>query len=285
MKQISEKQVDVGKTEYESVPFAPFCPIKIRHLVVLPDQKEAVVPFHWHRCMEIILPQKNGAEIWLDHNIFRIFPGDFLIINSCERHLCQDIYPFLEYQGYFIQVSYPFLTNHLEDFNGLYFSNDIPVAVKKRALEALEEMVQAFTKDTPYCHLEVEGYFLKFLSILLQEASHRSTLSSSVLPDILTYLGEHYRDFDSVAQIAEHFHISYSQLEKIFQKNLHMSVKQYLYSICLRNAVFQLLNSDDSMIQIAYDNGFKNVKAFYKLFKDTYQMTPMLFKKMMNERK
>ena len=65
-----------------------------------------------------------------------------------------------------------------------------------------------------------------------------------------------------------------------------MSVKKYIASIRLKNAVYQLLNQDeDNITKIAFENGFVNMTSLYKTFKDTYHMTPGELKKKMNERK
>lgn len=75
-------------------------------------------------------------------------------------------------------------------------------------------------------------------------------------------------------------------LRKCFQKYFGMSVKKYIASIRLKNAVYQLLNQDeDNITKISFENGFVNMKSFYKTFKDTYLMTPGELKKKMNERK
>ena len=65
-----------------------------------------------------------------------------------------------------------------------------------------------------------------------------------------------------------------------------MSVKKYIASIRLKNDVYQLLNQDeDNITKIAFENGFVNMKSFYKTFKDAHHMTPGELKKKMNERK
>jgi len=285
IKQIREDNLDAGKVTYESVQFEKNRPVRIQRIKVVENQVESVVPFHWHRCIEIIVPILNGAEIWTEDEIHRIFPGDFLLINSQEAHLCRDIYPYLEYQGYVIQINYSFLKSHCLNFDDRFFENDLPLETKKKIYHKIMALIEANELQTDYANLIVESHLLALLALFMQNASKKQTPSKKVVPEIINYLSENFNMPLSVQEIADNFHISYSQLEKTFKKFFGMSVKEYISSIRLKNAVYQLLSTDDSMTQITFDNGFANMKSFYKAFKDTYHTTPLEFKKMMNERK
>lgn len=47
----------------------------------------------------------------------------------------------------------------------------------------------------------------------------------------------------------------------------------------LKHAVADLRNTEDSVTDIAYNNGFPNVNSFISQFKKTYQTTPKQYKK------
>lgn len=287
VKQVKENDLDIGKMVYENVEFAKNRPIRITKIKVTENQLECVVPYHWHRCIEMIVPILNGAEIRAEDEIYRIFPGDYFLVNSQSAHLCRDIYPYLEYQGYIIQVNYAFLKHHCPHFDDLFFPNDLPIEVKGKIYQHIQDMIAASQLETAYAHLVVESQLLLILAKLLQHSTLRTKMAKTGVPQNITnYISENDALPLSVQEIADHYHIAYSSLEKMFQKHFGMSVKKYIASIRLKNAVYQLLNRDeDNITKIAFENGFVNMKSFYKTFKDTYQMTPRDLKKKMNERK
>lgn len=53
----------------------------------------------------------------------------------------------------------------------------------------------------------------------------------------------------------------------------------YLNSIRLNSAFKQVMSTDLSIITIAENNGFANVKSLNKLFKETYGLTPSAYRK------
>lgn len=285
VKQVREDDFEAGKVTYESVHFDKGNPVNVRHITVIANQIEAVVPFHWHRCLEIIVPVLNGAEIWLEDEIHRIYPGDYFLINSQEAHLCRDIYPYLEYQGYFIQINYAFLKSHCRNYDDRYFQNNLPLPIKRKIYDEVTALIAASELQTDYANLVVESHLLSLLALFMQNATNKYQATKKVLPEMINYISENYNTQLSVQEIADHYHLSYSQLEKIFKRDFGMSVREYVASVRLKNAVYQLLNSEDSMTKIAFDNGFANTKSFYKIFKETYHATPVVFKKIMNERK
>lgn len=285
IKQIREDSLDAGKVTYESVHFEKNQPVKIQRIKVLANQIESVIPYHWHRCIEIIVPILNGAEIWTENEIHRIFPGNFFLSNSQEEHLCRDIYPYLEYQGYIIQINYSFLKSHCLNFDDRFFENDLPLEIKEKIYHEILDLIEANNLQTDYANLVLESHLLSLLALLMQHSSKKETPLKKVVPEIIGYVSDNFNMPLTVQEIADHFHISYSQLEKIFKKYFGMSVKEYISSIRLKNAVYQLLNTNDNMTQITYENGFANMKSFYKTFKNTYHATPLEFKRMMNERK
>lgn len=69
------------------------------------------VPKHWHRSIELIVPIHGSTEAWIDGNVFRVFPGHFLIVNSSQIHSCRCVKPHEEYYGFAIQIRYDFQEN------------------------------------------------------------------------------------------------------------------------------------------------------------------------------
>lgn len=70
-----------------------------------------------------------------------------------------------------------------------------------------------------------------------------------------------------------------NSLTRYFKKQTGTTFYQYLQKIRLKHAYYDLMHTDMKIIDIALNNGFKNVKSFEKVFQNKYQKTPTNYKK------
>lgn len=61
-----------------------------------------------------------------------------------------------------------------------------------------------------------------------------------------------------------------------------MQNKKRKYKLQHIQANNELINSDASITEIAFNNGFPNVKAFLEFFKKTYKSTPSKYRRHIN---
>lgn len=64
-----------------------------------------------------------------------------------------------------------------------------------------------------------------------------------------------------------------------FKQYTSYTFYNFLMQYRVHQAQQDLLLSDDSVTEIAYNNGFPNVKSFIEQFKKTYQTTPKQYRK------
>lgn len=75
------------------------------------------------------------------------------------------------------------------------------------------------------------------------------------------------------------FHYSGDYLNKIVKKYTGLTLFDYGMTFCMKKAAFLLLHSTMTISQIAQDLGFNNRTHFYKVFRNTYNMTPAQYRK------
>ena len=96
---------------------------------------------------------------------------------------------------------------------------------------------------------------------------------------ITDYIDKNYKDNISLDEIAANYQLSKEYLATIFKKYMGITVGTYLKNIRLASAYRDLMNSDYSINQLAFDNGFPNIKSFINSFKEHYGETPYKYKK------
>lgn len=109
--------------------------------------------------------------------------------------------------------------------------------------------------------------------------SHDNTL----IDDILVYINQHYKEDFNVSAIAEVFSIHKSYLSHLFTQHVGMSLWNY---VILRriHSFNDLLRKGFSIEEASYQVGFQNYSNFFRLYKKHTGMTPMQFKKQLQNK-
>lgn len=73
--------------------------------------------------------------------------------------------------------------------------------------------------------------------------------------------------------------------QKMFARYAGINYKDYLQNIRLEHAVKDLENTDKQIVDIAFDHGFANSKAFTNLFRKRYGMLTSEYRKQLVKKK
>ena len=101
-----------------------------------------------------------------------------------------------------------------------------------------------------------------------------SAHSSDRIERICQYILEHATTDLSHRDIADRFHLAPASFSRIFKKATNRTFQEFLGEIRLGNACRLLSESDDTITEIAFASGYKNLSNFNRRFKERYQSTP-----------
>ena len=100
--------------------------------------------------------------------------------------------------------------------------------------------------------------------------------SSDLIPDILSFINQHYCEKISLSTIADEFFISKYYLSHAFNDAVGTSVNRYITLKRLINAK-QMLSSGIKPTTAAIHCGFNDYAGFYRAFTAEYGITPKEF--------
>lgn len=96
--------------------------------------------------------------------------------------------------------------------------------------------------------------------------------------DIMNYLKNHYKDV-TLDELAENFNLSKPYLSKYIKENAGITFQEAVKKARMKKARTMLKDSNQTVENIAATVGYDNVEHFNRLFKKTYGMTPVQFRR------
>ncbi|NCF48913.1 MAG: helix-turn-helix domain-containing protein [Bacteroidetes bacterium] len=95
---------------------------------------------------------------------------------------------------------------------------------------------------------------------------------------MIRYMAENYRLPTTVADIAAEAGISKGHAMTLFQKQMNTSMISYLNELRLRHAQSALANSNEKIVNIAFDAGFGSMSQFYEVFQRATGDSPQVWR-------
>lgn len=295
MKNLQSIQIDTSSNEEILPGFAAEFPY-IATRAELDLYQTPFTPWHWHRPVELFYVQSGCLEYTTPHGKW-VFPaGSGGFVNSNVLHTST----FQRKNGPNIQLLHIFDPSFLAGEAGsriernyilpLTTATEIEVIplFPENAAEAtiLERIRDAFALPE-----QQWGYELKLrnrltdiwceLFTLAQPhmTEHHNTIGDTNIKKLIIYIHEHYRQPISVEELAQVIPISKRACFRLFQEQLHTTPVDFIRSYRLQKACQLLAHGSDSVTQIAYRCGLGSSSYFGKLFRETYQCTPLEYRR------
>ncbi|MBD0332991.1 MAG: helix-turn-helix transcriptional regulator [Chitinophagaceae bacterium] len=114
------------------------------------------------------------------------------------------------------------------------------------------------------------------------KSSESRTVKSEVLKRVnlaKDFLHSNYAEQINLQQIAMAACMSCSHLIRKFNEVFGVTPYQYLRSLRLQMAVRLLLNTNNTIEQVAVEVGFESCSSFIRAFKEVYKSSPSIYRK------
>ena len=69
-------------------------------------------------------------------------------------------------------------------------------------------------------------------------------------------MDDHYLEIEEVSSLADHFHISYGYMARLFQTSLNMTISDYLNSVRIRHIEQDLIATDETVSDLCLRHGY-----------------------------
>ena len=114
---------------------------------------------------------------------------------------------------------------------------------------------------------------------VLESAEINSPKLNEKMKLMVTYVQEHFSEKITIQKIAEAAFVSERECYRCFHAVMHMTPNEYVRQYRLQVAARLLSDGTDSITNIAQICGFGTSSFFGKIFRDSYQMSPLEYRK------
>lgn len=263
---------------------------------------------HAQNYFVFICPLKGKISVNLDGHIVKLQTGDVCLVDKNLLHTEVDRQN--EIQTFFLNITSDLMDNLLQDRFVYFHRSGVLFDFFRQALDSKNTEKHALILKRQYSQSTVATTLNDLLAIAAEFKVKRSgfvfmlkglfvrlldTLANNNLYDgsiIQVLSSEHNQISQEIKQLIDRREtkISYAALGKIlkyngnylnriFQKEYSLSIKQYNNIICIRRADYLLLNSSLSVKDIITQLGFSNRTSFNHLFQQKHGMSPAAYRK------
>ncbi|MCM1307920.1 MAG: AraC family transcriptional regulator [Butyrivibrio sp.] len=251
---------------------------------------------HWHDDLEFILIKKGKMIYNVNGDLIELPEGCGIMVNSRQLHygfavdssecefLCILLSPEL------LRGNEWFYQNYIEPVTKnppvpyLYLDGG---ASHRAVLERLDRIYLSFGARVPNAasYFELLENFAAIMKTLYKSlnAPHRTAARESseltALRSIITYIEERYFERITLEDIAQSGSCCKSKCSLLFKKYLRDTPITYITKLRLRKSLDALLDSDKSITDIAYENGFCGSSYYCETFKKYYGLSPLAYRK------
>lgn len=246
---------------------------------------------HFHFDMEFIFVLEAEGHIKIQEHSFKLTSGQGLLINSTQLH---EIIGSPQMKLLIFQFSSNIFHHIFPQIENIQFDN-APIHIKPNS-ELIRYIHQASINyfDKKSNPLVTYGYLSLLISSLMDIFPHQFLNNSETdrflenterLSRIATYIQKNYLSNIKLEDVSARESLSITYFSHYFKKNFGITFKEYINNLRCEYAKQMLVNSRESLINIAYGCGFSDVRSLNSNFIARYQISPKDFRNKKGEDK
>lgn len=258
------------------------------------------IPSHWHERIELFYVISGEGQVRINLITYPIKAGDVVVVSPGAIHsvnipdggelLCK----VLIFDGEIISENPsdpvyreyvdPLIRRKITFKAVLSNSNQLGCSVQ----EKIKGIIDKYSEHEPCCELYVKGalfdiFYMLFRWDLAEEIKEAPNQTVKKMWDVLEYIETNYQESISVDDLAAVADYSKFHFLRLFREYIGLTPIQYINRVRLEQAAKMLINTDDTITQISFSAGFKNVSYFIRTFSERYGVSPLKYRKDRNK--
>lgn len=243
------------------------------------------IEFHAHDFLELYLFLDGSVTYYIEDQVYDLCPGDLLIIPPGRMHRPVIANERAAYERMVLWVELDYIARIDSAAGELQAALRGIGANGYRVPLRGDDLIFAASLFRRIVKMERGGVFTSSaIRLYLKDAFEAYSLvekeargESAVIPQVIRYLTEHFREPLRLDDLAARFFISKSYLNRHFKAYTNATVYAYLMALRITHAR-RMLRAGATAAEAGRECGFSDYSTFYKAFKAQTGITPQEFK-------
>lgn len=243
------------------------------------------IEFHAHDFLELYLFLDGSVTYYIEDQVYDLCPGDLLIIPPGRMHRPVIANERAAYERMVLWVELDYIAR-IDSASG-----ELQAALRGVGANGYrvplrgDDLIFAASLFRRIVKMERGGVFTSSaIRLYLKDAFEAYSLvekeargETAVIPQVIRYLTEHFREPLRLDDLAARFFISKSYLNRHFKAYTNATVYAYLMALRITHAR-RMLREGATAAEAGRECGFSDYSTFYKAFKAQTGITPQEFK-------
>lgn len=243
------------------------------------------IEFHAHDFLELYLFLDGSVTYYIEDQVYDLCPGDLLIIPPGRMHRPVIANERAAYERMVLWVELDYIARIDSAAGELQAALRGIGANGYRVPLRGDDLIFAASLFRRIVKMERGGVFASSaIRLYLKDAFEAYSLvekeargETAVIPQVIRYLTEHFREPLRLDDLAARFFISKSYLNRHFKSYTNATVYAYLMALRITHAR-RMLREGATAAEAGRECGFSDYSTFYKAFKAQTGITPQEFK-------
>lgn len=246
---------------------------------------------HWHNDLEIVYVFEGSIRMGINSETKILKAGDMAICSSGDIHyydskdssskIMMVIFnpSLIGFPGGWplnVRLTSPFMEKRIA-------TREEEVRINNRLSLILQELMDEYNQKLEYHEQVIIGLLHEWSGLILRhvpldkinpQKDKRRITNMKIMQGVLEYLDVNYMHPITLADAARQANMSLFYFSRFFKSLSGMSYIAYLSNIRVNQAEQLLLTTDKSILDIALECGFTNIRTFNRVFKQIKQRTP-----------
>lgn len=240
--------------------------------------------YHLHKEIELIFVLKGTVVYEVKSKKHRLTERDLFLVNSFDMHSIASDKG--ENIVLVLQLDPLYFNKFCPEFSDFYFEansalSDINSSLHKKISSNLAKIMLSLVKLNTGYKLEAVNSASEIALTLVQNCrTERRQHSDSELykqrriSELLKYIEENYSSEIGLETLSKEMLISTRYISKFFKDNLGIGFVDYVNKLRITKSLTDLFGSKKSILDISIEHGFNDHKAYNRVFKKEFGMTP-----------
>lgn len=257
--------------------------------VILSDNIDFLA--HWHNDLELVYVFEGAIRMGINSETRVLEAGDIAICSSGDIHyydskdstskIMMVIFnpSLIGFPGGWplkVKLTSPFIVKSL-------VTKVDEVAINNRLSAIMQELMREYNQKLEHHEQIIIGLLHELSGLILRhipldkinpQKDKRRITNMKIMQEVLEYLDDNYMHAITLADAAHQANMSLFYFSRFFKSISGKSYIAYLSNIRINQAEQLLLTTDKTILDIALECGFTNIRTFNRVFKQIKQRTP-----------